>query len=291
MRMDDQQESQNVEDVRGSSGGGFRPIHGIGLGSIAVALIAGWVFGVNPLEILGLMSGGESAPAPAVNSQPAASPPADDAQARFVSQVLRSTETVWTAAFQERGATYVEPKLRLFRDSYPTACGQGEAAAGPFYCSRDQRVYLDLGFFDVMTQQLGAPGQFAHAYVIGHEVGHHVQNLLGILGKVDARRNQLDDAHSNALSVRLELQADCFAGVWAKRSQGEQGWRLDPGDIESALNAAAQIGDDTLQRRARGTVVPENFTHGTSAQRVAWFRRGIDSGQIDGCDTFAADAP
>jgi predicted metalloprotease len=179
--------------------------------------------------------------------------------------------------------------LRLFRDSYPTACGQGEAAAGPFYCALDRIVYLDLGFFEVMTQQLGAPGQFAHAYVIGHEVGHHVQNLLGILGKINAQREQAGVARANALSVRLELQADCFAGVWATRSQREQGWRLEPGDIESALRAASQIGDDTLQRRARGTVVPETFTHGTSAQRVSWFKRGIDSGQIEACDTFSAE--
>jgi len=289
MRMDDQEESQNVEDVRGSSGGGFRPIHGIGIGTVVLALIGGWLFGVNPLQILGLLSGDGSPTAQTAADQPARRPPADDPQAKFVSQVLRSTETVWTAAFHERGRTYVDPRLRLFRDSYPTACGRGEAAAGPFYCGEDRIVYLDLGFFDVMTRQLGAPGQFAHAYVIGHEVGHHVQNLLGILDKVNARREQASEAQSNALSVRLELQADCFAGVWANRSQQQQGWRLEPGDIESALNAAAQIGDDTLQRRARGTVVPESFTHGTSAERVSWFKRGVSSGQIDACDTFAAD--
>jgi hypothetical protein len=195
---------------------------------------------------------------------------------------------VWTTAFQERGATYEQPKLKLFRDSYRTACGQGDATAGPFYCPRDHIVYLDLTFFDVMTQQLGAPGQFAHAYVIGHEVGHHVQNLLGIIDKVDAQRSRGSEAQSNALSVRLELQADCLAGVWATRSQKEKGWRLEDGDIETALNAASQIGDDTLQRRSRGTVVPESFTHGTSAQRVSWFKRGATGGQIDSCDTFAA---
>jgi predicted metalloprotease len=287
MRMDDQGESQNVEDVRGSSGG-FRPVHGIGLGTIVVALIGGWIFGINPLQILGLLSGGSSsiqAPATDEAGQP---PPANDPEAKFVSQVLRSTEQVWTTAFQERGAVYEDPKLRLFRDAYPTACGLGEAAAGPFYCPKDRIVYLDLSFFDVMTQQLGAPGQFAHAYVIAHEVGHHVQNLLGIIDKVDAQRARGDEARSNALSVRLELQADCFAGVWATRSQKEKGWRLDDGDIETALNAASQIGDDTLQRRSRGTVVPESFTHGTSAQRVSWFKRGAQSGQIDACDTFAA---
>jgi predicted metalloprotease len=288
MRMDDQGESQNVEDVRGSSGGGgFRPIHGISLGTVVIALIGGWVFGINPLQILGLLSGG-SASSVQAPADPGQAPPADDSQAKFVSQVLRSTETVWTAAFQERNATYEQPKLKLFRDSYPTACGQGEAAAGPFYCPRDHIVYLDLAFFDVMTQQLGAPGQFAHAYVIGHEVGHHVQNLLGIIDKVDAQRSRGSDAQSNALSVRLELQADCLAGVWATRSQKEKGWRLEDGDIETALNAASQIGDDTLQRKSRGTVVPESFTHGTSAQRVSWFKKGVTGGQIDSCDTFAA---
>jgi predicted metalloprotease len=287
MRMDDQDESQNVEDVRGSSGG-FRPVHGIGLGTIAVALIGGWLFGVNPLQILGLLSGGSSSSVQTAPDQSAQAPPADDSQAKFVSQVLRSTETVWTAAFQERGATYQEPKLRLFRDSYPTACGQGQAAAGPFYCPKDHIVYLDLTFFDVMTRQLGAPGQFAHAYVVGHEVGHHVQNRLGIIEKVDAQRERGSEAQANALSVRLELQADCLAGVWATRSQKERGWRLEQGDIETALNAAAQIGDDTLQRRSRGTIVPESFTHGTSAQRVSWFQRGVATGQIDSCDTFAA---
>ncbi len=285
--MDDQGESQNVEDVRGSSGGGFRPVHGVGLGTVVIALIAGWVFGVNPLQILGLLSGGgtSSVQAPYDQAQPQA-PPAGDEQAKFVSQVLRSTEQVWTTAFQERGMTYEQPKLRLFRDSYPTACGMGEAAAGPFYCPRDHIVYLDLSFFDVMTQQLGAPGQFAHAYVVGHEVGHHVQNLLGIIDRVDAQRARASDSESNALSVRLELQADCLAGVWATRSQRETGWRLEQGDIETALNAAAQIGDDTLQRRSRGRVVPETFTHGTSAQRVSWFKRGVQGGQIDACNTF-----
>jgi len=286
MRMDDQQESQNVEDVRGSSGGGFRPIHGIGLGTIAVALIGGWIFGVSPLQVLNLLSGGT--PDQQIAPSQAAPPPADDAQAKFVSQVLRSTEMVWGDMFTQMGRTYQDPKLRLYRDSYPTACGLGQAAAGPFYCGQDRIVYLDLSFFDLMTQRLGAPGQFAHAYVIGHEVGHHVQNLLGTLDKVNAQRERGSQTQSNALSVRLELQADCFAGVWANRSQQEQGWRLESGDIASALNAASQIGDDTLQRRARGTVVPDTFTHGTSAQRVAWFKRGFQSGQTDACDTFGA---
>ena len=290
MDMNGQQESENVEDVRGSSGG-LRPIHGVGLGSVVVALVAGWIFGINPLQILGLMSG-DGAPSSQAAPLPSrlSSGPADE-QAHFVSKMLRSTEEVWTAAFAERGLTYEFPKLRIFRDSYPTPCGEGEAAAGPFYCANDRYVYLDLSFFDVMTQRLGAPGQFAHAYVVGHEVGHHVQNLRGILAKVDGVRRRVSEAQANALSVRLELQADCFAGVWATRAQSEQGWRLKPGDIESALNAASQIGDDALQRRARGTVIPESFTHGTSAQRVAWFQRGVASGSIDACDTYGSQQP
>ena len=297
--MRDQDESRNVEHVRGSSGGGgfqFRPVHGIGLGTIVIALIGGWVLGINPLQILGLLSGTpvqQTAPPTAdptadqgADQSPGPTADTEDPQVRFVSQILRSTEVVWTDNFKQMGRTYENPKLRLFRDSYPTACGQGEAAAGPFYCPNDRIVYLDLGFFDLMTQQLNAPGQFAHAYVIGHEVGHHVQNLLGILGRIDAQRERSSTAQSNALSVKIELQADCFAGVWARRAQQEKGWRLEPGDIETALNAASQIGDDTLQKRARGTVVPESFTHGTSAQRVSWFKRGIDSGDPNQCDTF-----
>lgn len=287
MRMEDQGESQNVEDVRGS--GGFRPIHGIGLGTLAVALLGGWLLHVNPLTLLGLLDdGGGSA---VQQTGPAPAPPADDANARFVSQVLRSTEMVWGDVFMQMGRTYEQPKLRLFRDSFPTGCGQGDAAAGPFYCGEDRIVYLDMAFFDLMQQRLGGAEDFARAYVIGHEVGHHVQNLLGILDKVNGQRERASEAQSNALSVRLELQADCFAGVWATRSQQEQGWRLDPGDIEAALKTAAQIGDDTLQRAARGTVVPESFTHGSSEQRTRWFKRGVDSGSVDQCNTFSAGAP
>ena len=286
MDMNDQDESRNVEDVRGSGGGGgFRPVHGVGLGTIVVALVAGWFFGINPLQILGLLDGGSSTVQNAPASQSA---PIDDndPQVKFVSQVLRSTEVVWTDVFHSMGSTYQDPKLRLYRDSYPTACGLGQAAAGPFYCPQDRIVYLDLSFFDLMTQQLGAPGQFAHAYVIGHEVGHHVQNLLGIIDRVDSMRSSGSEAESNALSVKLELQADCFAGVWATRAQSEHGWRLQQGDVETAVNAATQIGDDTLQRKARGTVVPESFTHGTSEQRVSWLKKGLDTGDLNACDTF-----
>jgi len=292
MRMDGQEESSNVEDARGSGGGGggggFRfGGGGVGLGTIAVALVAGWIFGINPLTVLGLLSG-DGAPMQQSAPGPAHAPPAGDAQARFVSLVLRSTEVVWTDVFREAGQTYQPPKLRLFSGSEPTACGRGEAAMGPFYCPGDRKVYLDMSFFSVMSQRLGAPGQFAQAYVVAHEVGHHVQNLLGLTDKVDAARQRGTEAQANAMSVRLELQADCFAGAWAKRSQSEQGWRLEPGDIETALNAASQIGDDTLQRKSRGQIVPESFTHGTSAQRVGWFKRGFASGSADQCNTFEA---
>ena len=294
MRMDGQEESSNVEDARGSSGGraggggrgGMRLGGGVGVGTIIIAVVAGWIFGINPLTVLGFLGGGDSAPMTQSAPGPAAKPPANDPQAQFVSKVLRSTEVVWGKVFKESGKTYVNPKLTLFRGSYPTGCGQGDAAMGPFYCPADNHVYLDMAFFDTMTTRLGAPGQFAQAYVIGHEVAHHVQNQLGISGKVDAMRARSSETQQNAASVRLELQADCFAGVWANRSQAEQGWKLEPGDIEAALNAASQIGDDTLQRKSRGQVVPESFTHGSSAQRVTWFKRGLQSGSPAQCNTF-----
>ncbi len=287
MRMDGQEESSNVEDVRGRSGGGGFGIggRGIGIGSVAVALVAGWVFGINPLTILGMLGGGGGGQV-AEQQGPAPAPPKDDAGARFVSQVLRSTEVVWTDVFRESGKSYKPPKLVLFSGQWPTACGQGEAAMGPFYCPGDQKVYIDLNFYNVLAQKLGAPGQFAQAYVVAHEVGHHVQNQMGVMQRVDALRSQGGEAQANALSVRVELQADCFAGVWASRSQQENGWRLDAGDIEAALNAASKIGDDTLQRKTRGTVVPETFTHGSSAQRVSWFKRGVESGSVQSCNTF-----
>ena len=290
MRMDGQDESSNVEDVRGMGGGGGGGFgiggRGIGLGTIAVAVIAGWIFGINPLTLLGMMGGGDAPTQQSVPQGPAPAPPSNDAEARFVSQVLRSTEVVWTDVFRQAGRTYQPPRLVLFSDRWPTACGQGQAAMGPFYCPNDQKVYIDLRFYNVLERKLGAPGQFAQAYVVAHEVGHHVQNQLGVMEKVDAARSRGGEAQSNALSVRVELQADCLAGVWAKRSQQEQGWRLETGDIETALNAAAQIGDDTLQRKSQGTVVPESFTHGSSAQRVTWFKRGLETGSVDQCNTF-----
>ena len=291
MRMDGQDESSNVEDARGSSGGGGSRFGGgrsVGIGTVAIAVVAGWIFGINPLTVLGLLSGGGGSPVAQTAPGPTTKPPPDDPQARFVSKVLRSTEVVWTDVFREAGKTYQNPKLTLYRNSYPTGCGQGDAAMGPFYCPADAHVYLDMSFFDTMSKRLGAPGQFAQAYVIAHEVGHHVQNQMGISGKVDAARQRGSEAQANAMSVRLELQADCFAGVWAKRSQAEQGWRLEQGDIETALNAASQIGDDTLQRKSRGQVVPESFTHGSSAQRVTWFKRGLETGSVPQCNPFDA---
>jgi len=201
--------------------------------------------------------------------------------------VLASTEDVWTQVFREGGGSYQAPRLVLFRGATPTACGRGQAAMGPFYCPADQKVYMDLDFFDVMSARLGAPGDFAQAYVVAHEVGHHVQTLLGLTQRAEQARARGSAAQANAVSVRVELQADCLAGLWAHHSQRAKQW-LDAGDVEEGLNAASQIGDDVLQRRSQGTVVPESFTHGSSAQRVAWFRRGLQSGKLQACDTLNA---
>ncbi len=291
MRWEGNRESDNVEDRRdeGGGGGGFGglPIggRGIGVGTIAVALIAGWIFGINPLTLLGALSGGDGAPVVQQQQQPAHPPPANDETAKFVSTVLADTEDVWTDLFKQRGGTYQDPKLVLYRGAIPTACGTGQSAMGPFYCPGDRKVYLDLNFFDTLKRQLGAPGEFAEAYVVAHEVGHHVQNLLGITAKVDSMRGRISRADENALSVRVELQADCFAGVWANHAQASR-HILENGDVESAMNAAAKIGDDALQRSAGRAVVPESFTHGTSAQRQHWFMTGLQTGSMKACDTF-----
>lgn len=291
MKWEGQRESENVEDARGggSGGRGGLPIggRGLGLGGIVIALVASWVLGVNPLTVLGLLSGGGGG---AQVQAPAGDSHAEDPGYVFVKRVLGSTEDVWGAYFQRSGQQYAAPKLRVFRGSEPTACGRGEAAMGPFYCPADRKVYIDLGFYDTLRDRLGAPGDFAQAYVIAHEVGHHLQNLMGTSEKLDRARGRVSEREMNAMSVRLELQADCYAGVWARLSQQAQGWRLEPGDVEEALNAAAQIGDDTLQKRSQGTVVPESFTHGSSAQRVRWFRRGLDAGELRACDTFSSTA-
>jgi predicted metalloprotease len=207
--------------------------------------------------------------------------------AKFVSTVLADTEDVWKDVFSKGGATYHEPKLVLFRGATPTGCGQGQAAMGPFYCPGDQKVYIDLDFYETLKTRLGAPGDFAQAYVIAHEVGHHVQNLLGISAKMDQLRQRASPTEYNAMSVRLELQADCFAGVWAHHAQAAR-QLLEQGDVEEAMNAAARIGDDALQRSSGRAVVPESFTHGSSAQRQRWFDTGLKNGSVRTCDTFAA---
>ncbi len=292
MKWEDQERSSNVEDRRGQSGGtggGRSRIggRGVGIGTIVIAVVAGWIFGINPLTVLGLLSG-EGAPVEvAAPAGPAQAPPALDNMAQFVSTVLRDTEIAWQQVFSANGQQYQPPKLVLFRGRTPTACGTGDSAMGPFYCPGDSKVYLDMEFFDTLARRMGAPGDFAQAYVIAHEVGHHVQNLLGITGKVDAMRGRVSERDMNALSVRVELQADCFAGVWARLSQGGK-IRYEPGDIQEGLNAAAQIGDDMLQRKSQGTIVPESFTHGSSQQRMSWFKRGLDSGSVKDCNTFDA---
>jgi predicted metalloprotease len=281
VRWDDLRQSSNVEDVRGSTGGG-RGLK-IGLGGTLLALIASYFFGIDPRLILGLMNAvPNQSSAPAVSS---GTP--QDQQGRFIAAVLGETEDTWGAIFQANGLQYLPPKLVLYRDEMPTACGSGSAAAGPFYCPLDRKVYLDLSFFQQLSDEFQAPGEFAEAYVLAHEVGHHVQNLLGISGKVRAAQERASDAQANQLSVRLELQADCFAGVWAKHADQTK-HILEQGDVESALRAAAAVGDDTLQKRARGYVVPESFTHGSAAERTGWFKRGLTDGSIQGCDTFAA---
>lgn len=280
MRLDNQRESENVEDRRAAPGRvGAR---GIGIGTIALALVAMY-FGVDPSVILNIGQGLEptevSAPQPI---------PANDVNARFVAKVLGSTEDTWNQIFQENGQHYSPPKLVLFRDQTSTKCGTGDAAMGPFYCPVDQQVYIDLRFYDEMKNRFHAPGDFAQAYVIAHEVGHHIQNLLGISAQVQRAREQArSEAESNQYSVRLELQADCYAGVWANRANGENRI-LEAGDVEEAMTAAAAIGDDALQRQAQGYSVPDSFTHGTSAQRMHWFNQGLQTGQIKQCNTFAA---
>lgn len=286
MKWEGNRQSNNVEDRR--SGGGA-PVFGgrnIGIGTIVVALVGGWVLGINPLTILGMLSGGGGAPVVQQNS-PAQGPPVNDSMGQFVSTVLADTEDVWGNIFKQGGATYKDPKLVLFRGAVGTACGTGQAAMGPFYCPGDHKVYIDLSFYDQLKNQLGAPGDFAQAYVIAHEVGHHVQNLLGISGQVDQMRSRVSKAEYNKLSVKLELQADCFAGVWAHHADNQRKI-LEQGDVEEAMNAAAKIGDDALQKAQTGQVVPDSFTHGTSAQRQRWFKTGLQSGSVQSCDTFSA---
>ena len=281
MRMDDYRDSDNVEDRRGGGGIGRG---GVGIGGIVLALVVSYFTGINPMTLLGFI---EQTPL-AQHSAPAAhKPPPHDESARFVSKVLASTEDVWTETFRQNGKHYEAPKLVLFTGSTPTACGTGQSAMGPFYCPGDHKVYIDLAFYRELKERFHAPGEFAQAYVIAHEVGHHVQNLLGIADKVHQAKQRTSKVEANALSVRMELQADCLAGVWGKRTDTMKKV-LEPGDLEAALNAASAIGDDRLQQQSQGRIVPESFTHGSSAQRVRWFKTGFESGDMNQCNTFKA---
>ncbi|GGJ36108.1 KPN_02809 family neutral zinc metallopeptidase [Neoroseomonas lacus] len=280
MRLDGP-ESDNVEDRRGQRVTGRGVVVGGGLGTVVIVII-GLLLGVDPAVLL---QGQLAEPTPAARQQAA---PRDDAGRRFIAQVLGETEEVWRAEFARRGARYEDPRLVLFSGATQSGCGHAQAQMGPFYCPVDRRVYIDLDFMAELQQRLGARGDFAAAYIVAHEVGHHVQNLMGMLGRVDQARRGQGEAASNAMQVRIELQADCLAGVWARRAQETRNI-LEKGDIEEGLNAAAAVGDDRLQRASRGYISPESFTHGTSAQRVGWFRRGLDSGRIEACDTFARD--
>jgi predicted metalloprotease len=295
--------SQNVEDQRGMgapagmggaggigipgglgrSRGGMARGGGIGGIGLLILLLLGWWLGIDPSYLLQDFSGDATYQAAPSGTRP----PADDQRAAFVSAVLGDTEDTWHALFKQMGGSYREPKLVLFSGAVRSACGFAQAAMGPFYCPGDEKVYLDLSFFDELHDKFGAPGDFAQAYVIAHEVGHHVQKLLGIADQVQAARQQVGERGSNALSVMMELQADCFAGVWGYHADKNR-HLLEQGDIEEGLNAAAAIGDDRLQRQAQGYVVPDAFTHGSSAQRVRWFRQGLSSGDPKTCNTFAA---
>jgi predicted metalloprotease len=272
--------SSNVEDRRGQRFGG-RGLIGGGIGTLVLVVI-GLFLGIDPRVIFGL-AGGLQQQAPVEAPAGKVGAPSDE-MGRFVAVVLGDTEQTWNTLFRQLGRDYQEPRLVLFTDATPTACGTGQAAMGPFYCPLDQRVYIDLAFYRLLRERFRAPGDFAQAYVIAHEVGHHVQNQLGILQRMDAYRQRFGESQMNALQVRLELQADCFAGVWAHHANNRQ--LLEAGDVQEAMNAAAAIGDDTIQRRTQGRVVPESFTHGTSEQRMRWFMTGMKSGQISACNTF-----
>ncbi len=278
MQWRSQRDSDNVEDQRG--GGVGRIAVGGGLGTIAVVIIA-LLMGKNPMQLLNSING--NAPTQQTTQQPAG---VNDEGRQFVSKVLGTTEDVWRAEFRKLGKNYIDPKLVIFTNAVQSGCGSASSATGPFYCPADQKVYIDLAFFNELKTRFNAAGDFANAYVIAHEVGHHVQNLLGISDKVHELQQQVSEKEANQLSVRLELQADFFAGVWAHYAQ-EMKSILEPGDLEEALNAASAIGDDKLQMQGQGYVVPDAFTHGTSAQRVAWFRKGFETGDMKLSDTFS----
>jgi predicted metalloprotease len=286
MRWEGGEESDQVEDRRGFGGG--RLAIG-GCGTVIVVLVISLLTGANPLRVLQLING--AAPSSQTSGAPSSGPPpagqgqGEDREKKFVSVVLKSTEDTWSSIFAANGRRYELPTLVLFTDATPTACGEGSEAQGPFYCPLDRKVYLDLGFFDELSRRFGAPGDFARAYVVAHEVGHHVQQQLGVSDKVSALQQRVSREEANQLSVRLELQADCYAGVWGNR--GAQTGLVEPGDAEAGLRAAAAIGDDRLQRMATGRIQPESFTHGSSEQRVEWLKRGLESGDPKSCDTFS----
>lgn len=283
MRWRGGRRSSNIEDRRGA--GATPRLLGGGIGTIVLILVAMY-FGVDPTPLIQTM---QQAPSASTSgSRPSAEDLKDDPLADMVSVVVADTEDVWTTIFAAQGRPYQEPTLVLFSAATRSACGLGQAAMGPFYCPADQKVYIDLSFYEQMRTRFQAPGDFAQAYVIAHEIGHHVQNLLGISNQVHSMKQRVSEVEGNALSVRLELQADCLAGVWANHADKARNI-IEDGDVEEALNAASAIGDDTLQRQSRGTVVPESFTHGTAAQRQRWFRTGLQTGDADACDTFSAD--
>ena len=303
MRWGDYRRSENVEDRTGNlpeGGGGGLPFGGmrLGGGALIILVIVGMLFGINPFEMLGMLGGGDggsiqvppTAPSeyqlPSQTAQPPGAPTTGDANKDFSTAVLGDTEDVWTAIFKQSGQRYEPPKLVLYRGATRSACGGANAAVGPFYCPADRDLYLDTSFFNQLKSRFGAPGEFAQAYVIAHEVGHHIQNLQGTMRQFDAQMQRSDERSANALSVRLELQADCYAGVWGFYSQKRN--IIDAKDIESGLRAAAAVGDDEIQKRTTGHVVPESFTHGSAEQRARWFRTGLQSGDPRDCNTFAA---
>lgn len=279
MRWQGSRRSNNVEDYRGQrfGGAGLK----LGVGGTLLALVAGYFLGIDPRIILGLA---ESVPS---GSQPTAQTGVpQDEEGQFISAVLGETEDTWSALFEQRGAQYQPPKLVLYSDQVQSACGFASAAAGPFYCPGDRKVYIDLSFYHELETQFQAPGDFAKAYVLAHEVGHHVQNLVGTADKVRAAQQRASEQESNQLQARMELQADCYAGIWAHHADASR-HILEQGDVQEALQAASSVGDDTIQKRTRGVVVPESFTHGSAQQRMSWFQRGLQSGSLESCDTFS----
>lgn len=285
MRWDGQRESQNIEDRRGM--GAARSSVGLGLGGIVLVLAVSFLTGTNPLTLLNLLNGVQEITTPSEPDRPGPTGAPSDSLGKFAAVVLADTEDTWRVLLPRMGGAYEDPHMVLFTGAVRSACGTASSAVGPFYCPGDQKVYLDLSFFDEMEQKLGAPGDFAQAYVIAHEIGHHVQNLIGVAEKVTHLQQRSSAEERNALSVRMELQADCLAGVWGYHAQHSRNL-IEPGDFEEGLRAAAAIGDDRLQTMGQGYVQPESWTHGSSDQRVTWLRRGLQSGDPGTCDTFSA---